>query len=237
MRCFRIPGVLGAVLLGIAATHASAMVIVNFDTYADGSAVPSENHSIGSQWTVVGVEFSDGAGQGVAASGNACSYTAPNHAYATLIVARFVDACTGLPSVTDMAGTRQDFCWVNGEGIDMYAFDADGNEIGHQFNAGGGNLVVFSFPEPIIARLDMYCMLQGIDEFQFNPPVAALKGDMDCNGMVEEEDIGPFVEALIDPALHAANQPGCPIEHADMNCDRKVDGLDVQGMVERLLEM
>jgi hypothetical protein len=209
-------------------------VVVNFDTYPDGSAVqPSDSFT--TQYSTVGVEFTDGGATGPAPSGNACSYSPPNHAYANVIVAYFVDPCTGIPSITDYAGTRQDFCWVSGEGIDMYAYDADGNLLDNQFNAGGGNFLAFSFPQPIIARLEMTCILQGIDDFTFNAPVPALKGNMNCDAEVDLLDVDPFVLALIDPSAYTSANPNCDIRRADMNCDRAINGLDIQGFVDALL--
>lgn len=209
-------------------------VVVNFDTYPDGSMVQTSDRFT-TQYSTVGVEFTDGGATGPAPSGNACSYSAPNHAYAKVIIAYFVDPCTGSPSVTDYAGTRQDFCWVPGEGIDMYAYDADGILLDNQFNSGGGNFLAFSFPQPIIARLEMTCILQGIDNFTFNSPVPVLRGDMNCDGDVDLQDESPFALALIDPSAYASANPNCDIRRADMNCDRAINGLDIQGFVDALL--
>lgn len=208
--------------------------VVNFDTYPDGATVePDDRFTI--QYSTVGVKFTDGGDSGPAPSGNACSFSAPNHAYADRIVAYFVDPCTGIPSTTDYAGTRQDFCWVPGEGIDMYAYDAQGNLLDHQFNAGGGNFVAFSYPEPVIARLEMFCVLQGIDDLAFNTPAAAPKGDMNCDTEVDMLDVAPFALALIDAPAYDASFAPCDVRRADMNCDRRVDALDVQGFVNALI--
>jgi hypothetical protein len=102
-----------------------------------------------------------------------------------------------------------------GEGIDMYAYDSDGNLLAHQFNSGGGNLVAFSFATPIIARLDMYPILQGIDDFVFNTPQAVPHpGDVDNNGVVDVDDL-----------LEVINSWGkCPAPcPADFNCNGVVD--------------
>jgi hypothetical protein len=232
MSLFRHIAVAAAATLGLVPILIAS--IINFDTFPDGSPVQTADRFT-TQYSVWGVEFSDGASSGPAPSANACSYSPPNHAYAELIIATFVDPCTGIPSSTDFAGTRQDFCWVSGEGIDMYAYDANGNEIGHQFNSGGGNFASFSFPQPIIARVEMHCILQGIDDFTFNTPANVLTGDMDCNAVVNMPDIAPFVLALIDPAAYVSLHPFCDIRRADLNCDRKVDGLDISFFVMKLL--
>jgi len=211
---------------------ARAIVVVNFDTYPGGAAVQI-GETLTTQWSSMGVEFSDGAGGGPGPSGPACSYSPPNHAASGgLIVAIFVDPCTGVPSVTDLAGTRQDFCWVPGEGIDMYWYDAGGGLLHQEFNAGGGNLTTFGTAQPAIARLHMFHIGQGIDDFQFNTPAPVLRGDMECDGDVDDFDVEPFVLALIDAPTYIAAYPTCDIRRADMNCDRKVDGLDVQGFTD-----
>ncbi|MFO0972551.1 MAG: hypothetical protein U1A27_03800 [Phycisphaerae bacterium] len=223
---------IAATLTGLWATVASA-ALVNFDQYPDGSPVVSGY--LTTQWSTVGVEFSDGQGFGPQPSMNACSYSAPNHAYAARIIATFVDPCTGIPSVTDSAGTRQDLCWVPGEGIDMFWYDASGGLLHHEFNAGGGNLLTFSTPQPIIARLEMVCVLQGIDDFVFSTPQPVLRGDMNCDTAVNAGDVEPFVLALVAPDEYGALFPACDIRRADMNCDRKVNGADAQGFVTALI--
>ncbi len=209
-------------------------VVVNFDTYPDGSMVePDDRYTI--QYSTLGVEFADGGASGPAPSGNACSYSAPNHAYADWIIAYFVDPCTGVPSVTHYAGTRQDFCSAPGEGIDMYTYDAHGNLLDHQFNAGGGNFVAFSYPEPVIARLEMHCLLQGIDDFTFVAPLPVLKGDMNCDEAVDATDLTSFALALIDAPAYRGSFAPCDFRRADMNCDRRIDALDVQDFIDALI--
>ena len=221
------------VMVSAASAGAWPPTVVNFDTYPDGSMVqPSDRFT--TQYSTVGVEFTDGGATGPAPSGNPCSISPPNHAYAATIVAYFVDPCTGVPSVTDYAGTQQDSCWAPGEGIDMYWYDANGNQLDHQFNTGGGNFVALSTPQPVIARLEMKCILQGIDNFTFNAPVAVIRGDMDCDNDVDLDDIEPFVLALIDAPAYIASHAACDIRRADMNCDRKEGGLDVQGFTDVL---
>ncbi|HKQ48133.1 MAG TPA: hypothetical protein VJZ71_08705 [Phycisphaerae bacterium] len=233
-RSGRSPVTLMAVLVSTASAGAWPPTVIDFDTYPDGSMVqPSDRFT--TQYSTVGVEFTDGGATGPAPSGNPCSISPPNHAYATTIVAYFVDPCTGIQSATDYAGTQQDSCWAPGEGIDMYWYDANGNLLDHQFNSGGGNFVALSTPQPVIARLEMQCILQGIDNFTFSEPVAVLRGDMDCNGLLEIEDVEPFVLALINAPAYMAAYATCDIRRADMNCDRKEDGLDVQGFTDALV--
>jgi len=155
-----------------AATGASMMI--NFDAYPGGGVVPP-GLSISDQWKSLGVIFSDQAGGPVGAANNSCSLSAPNHAYANTIVATFVDPSTGAPALTDYVGTAQDNCWVPGEGIAMRVYDINGALLGSIFNPpsgvpGNGHFEAFSFSSAIVARIEMDCILQGIDNFVFDSP-------------------------------------------------------------------
>lgn len=157
--------------------NARATVLIDFDTYPGGAPVPP-GATIGDQWKSLGVVFSDGAGGPAGASNNNCSISAPNHAYATPIVATFVDPVTLGPALTDYVGASQDYCWVPGEGIDMRAYDLAGHLIASTFNPpgsvnGSGRFEAFSFPTAVIARVEFHCVAQGIDNFEFGAPTVA----------------------------------------------------------------
>jgi hypothetical protein len=67
-----------------------------------------------------------------------------------------------------------------------------------------------------------------------------VRGDMDCDGLLDTDDISHFVQALIDPAGYQADHDGSPYaacqrSHADMNDDAAEDGLDIQSFVNALL--
>jgi hypothetical protein len=68
----------------------------------------------------------------------------------------------------------------------------------------------------------------------FNGPCTGLRGDMDCNGWVDFDDINPFVMALSDPAAYAAAYPDCDFNHADCNGDGRVDFDDINPFVALL---
>ena len=159
--------------LTVAAFAARATVTIDFDTYPGGGAVPP-GPSIFDQWKSLGVVFSDPGGGPVSASNNSCSLTPPNHAYAPTVVATFVDPATGTPALTDYVGTAQDHCWVPGEGIAMRVYDLNGNLLGSIFNpssgSGDGHFEAFSFSSPVVARIEMDCIGQGIDDFVFGTP-------------------------------------------------------------------
>ena len=67
------------------------------------------------------------------------------------------------------------------------------------------------------------------------PSPCVLLGDMDCSGMVNLNDIGPFATALLDPAAYVIQHPSCAISNADMNQDLKEDALDIQLFVDTLI--
>ncbi len=153
---------------------ARAAEVINFDTYPDGTPVP-EGFTVSDQWRSLGVVFTMGDSVSAAyAVPHACSLSQPNHVGGDpVVLAWFVDPATGAPAVTDFVGTAQDLCPGNGEGILMQAYDIHGQLVAHQFNAGPGNLVTFTFPEPTVAMLRMEEVGQGIDDFTFNIPVPA----------------------------------------------------------------
>lgn len=57
--------------------------------------------------------------------------------------------------------------------------------------------------------------------------VAALAGDMNCDGVVSVADIGGFVLALTDPADYAAQFPDCDINNADVGGDGTISVADI----------
>jgi hypothetical protein len=65
----------------------------------------------------------------------------------------------------------------------------------------------------------------------FNSPCTGLRGDMDCNGWVDFDDINPFVLAISDPAAYAAAYPDCHFNHGDCNGDGLVDFDDINPFV------
>ncbi len=66
-------------------------------------------------------------------------------------------------------------------------------------------------------------------------PVTAARGDLNCDGTVDNGDIDSFVLALLDGAAYRAAFPNCQIERADMNGDGERDNGDIDAFVARLL--
>ncbi len=60
-------------------------------------------------------------------------------------------------------------------------------------------------------------------------------GDVNCDSVRNVLDVGPFVEALIDPTAYVISFPDCGLLSADMNGDGRVDGLDIAGFTDCLL--
>jgi len=63
---------------------------------------------------------------------------------------------------------------------------------------------------------------------------AALVGDLNCDGVVNNFDIDPFVLALTDPAEYAKRFPRCDRMLADCNGDGVVDNFDIDPFVKLL---
>lgn len=60
-------------------------------------------------------------------------------------------------------------------------------------------------------------------------------GDMNCDGVVDLGDVGPFALALVDPAMYAAQYAGCDALNGDATGDSVLNGEDVAGFVAALL--
>ncbi|MGE0482414.1 MAG: right-handed parallel beta-helix repeat-containing protein, partial [Phycisphaerae bacterium] len=63
---------------------------------------------------------------------------------------------------------------------------------------------------------------------------AGLRGDLNCDALVNNFDIDPFVLALTDPAAYAAAYPACDALNGDMNGDAAVNNFDIDPFVARL---
>ena len=60
------------------------------------------------------------------------------------------------------------------------------------------------------------------------------KGDLNCDGRVNFDDINPFVLALSDPQAYYYMEPQCDIQLADVNGDGRVDFDDINPFVALL---
>lgn len=59
-------------------------------------------------------------------------------------------------------------------------------------------------------------------------------GDMNCDGVINNFDIDPFVMALTDPQEFYDTYPDCDIFNGDINNDRAVDNFDIDPFVDLL---
>jgi hypothetical protein len=62
-----------------------------------------------------------------------------------------------------------------------------------------------------------------------------VRGDMNCDGSVDFNDIDPFVSALISQEQYENQYPDCNYLNADINQDGSVDFNDIDGFVECLI--
>ncbi len=78
----------------------------------------------------------------------------------------------------------------------------------------------------------------GIDSFSIQEvdctPPTLPKGDANCDGSVNGQDISAFSLALSDPTGYGQQYPDCSILQVDMNDDGSVNGQDIEGFVDAL---
>ncbi|MGE0481367.1 MAG: DUF4082 domain-containing protein [Phycisphaerae bacterium] len=58
-----------------------------------------------------------------------------------------------------------------------------------------------------------------------------IRADLNCDGLVNNFDIDPFVLALADAVAYAATYPACDIRAADTNSDGLINNFDIDGFV------
>lgn len=69
----------------------------------------------------------------------------------------------------------------------------------------------------------------------FLPAAHGSPGDLNCDEIVNGDDVGPFVLAILDPPAHQSNYPGCPLSLANLNCSGGVTIEDISAFVECLI--
>lgn len=60
------------------------------------------------------------------------------------------------------------------------------------------------------------------------------RGDLNCDGVIDELDIDAFVLALTDPPRYYSVYQLCSVALADVNCDGRVDAGDIESFIELL---
>ncbi len=73
-----------------------------------------------------------------------------------------------------------------------------------------------------------------IDDIEIVAVPVLTPGDMNCSGVVDFDDIGPFVLALTGPAAYAAQYPHCPWLNGDCDGNGTVDFDDIDPFVALL---
>ncbi|MBK8915836.1 MAG: hypothetical protein IPM64_14800 [Phycisphaerales bacterium] len=59
-----------------------------------------------------------------------------------------------------------------------------------------------------------------------------LPGDMNCDGLLNNFDIDPFVIAIVDPESYVESYPGCSLLIGDMNLDGQLNNFDIDLFIE-----
>ncbi|MBK8915341.1 MAG: hypothetical protein IPM64_12215 [Phycisphaerales bacterium] len=74
-----------------------------------------------------------------------------------------------------------------------------------------------------------------------NPSVqstsAAIPGDMNCDGVITNFDIDPFVLALVDAESYEAQFPDCSILNGDINSDGQFNNFDIDPFVACIINL
>ncbi|MGE0479603.1 MAG: hypothetical protein AB7Q17_03925 [Phycisphaerae bacterium] len=97
------------------------------------------------------------------------------------------------------------------------------------------NVLVQRNDPPAFSPVIAATVVASPDTITFTVGTPALLGDMNCDGMVNNFDIDPFVLALTDPAGYAAAFPSCNINNADANMDGFVNNFDIDPFVAILV--
>ncbi|MBL8878304.1 MAG: hypothetical protein JNG88_04210, partial [Phycisphaerales bacterium] len=75
------------------------------------------------------------------------------------------------------------------------------------------------------------CGSSGFSNSDSGRRVCSVLGDMNCDGVVDNFDIDPFVLALTNPAAYNAAFPGCSVLNGDANQDGALDNFDIDPFV------
>lgn len=73
-----------------------------------------------------------------------------------------------------------------------------------------------------------------VDRGALEHQLALLRGDLNCDGLLNNFDIDPFVLALTDPETYAGQYPECSVAAADINGDGLVNNFDIDPFVSCL---
>lgn len=74
------------------------------------------------------------------------------------------------------------------------------------------------------------CLRRQHGTFSIIPP-----GDMNMDTLIDENDVQPFVDAMLDPVTYQAQRDANMIGSGDMNLDGQLNGKDIPGFVQKVL--
>lgn len=137
---------------------------------------------------------------------------------------------------------------LDDDGPGLQAFDLDGNEIKleHLDNGSGeapwdtgdcsNALQIESVTsDPKTGRIMLVQQSDFLDCGKVYVLTPVKKGDMNCDGSVDFDDIDPFVLALTSPAEYQAAYPNCDILNGDFDEGGDVNFDDIDAFVDALL--
>jgi len=102
-----------------------------------------------------------------------------------------------------------------------------------------------TFGNPTLSRINYIQLLADTwdwgftlwyDGVRFDPSPQPHRGDTNCDGVVNFDDINAFVTALVSEEAYYANYPNCALENADCNGDGAVDFDDINPFVTLLVQ-
>jgi hypothetical protein len=72
--------------------------------------------------------------------------------------------------------------------------------------------------------------------FSFTVGGPFMRGDMNCDGVVNAFDIDPFVLALTNPSQYGSQYPNCNLNNGDIDCNGVLNAFDIDGFVNCLTQ-
>ena len=91
-------------------------------------------------------------------------------------------------------------------------------------------------PSGSVIGLLLECQLGTISVAIEDTPLPVVLGDMNCDDVLDGEDITGFVQALLHPCEYTATVPCCDINKADMDGNGAIDMVDVPLFTAALLQ-
>lgn len=144
--------------------------------------------------------------------------------------------------------THVGIVWTDGGSkrhVILEAFDADGASIGtvEGYDIGDGSNSVTTAEDRFfgvvydagVSKIHIYHGNSGggieVDHVQYGIE-SNVRGDMNCDGLVDFNDIDPFVVALTGEDNYAQQYPDCVYANGDIDCNGSVDFDDIDGFVD-----